>query len=51
MNTFFDFICKNQLIADYLKQRSTIELIYDSENQEAGSEPGKSEPGVGADVQ
>jgi len=50
MNTFFDFICKNQLIADYLKQRSTIELIYDSQNKEAGSEPGKSEPGVGADV-
>lgn len=31
MNTFFDFICANQLIADYLKQKSTIELIYDSE--------------------
>jgi hypothetical protein len=36
MNTFFDFICANQLIADYLKQRSTIELIYESE-EDGGS--------------
>ena len=38
MNLFFDFICNNQLIADYLKERSTIELIYEpSENEDPNS--------------
>lgn len=36
MNIFFEFICNNQLIADYLKKRSTIELIYEpSEDEES----------------
>ncbi len=40
MNTFFDFICSNRLIADYLKRKSTIELIYDSEDTEPETESG-----------
>lgn len=28
MNAFFQFICRNDLVADFLRQRSTIELIY-----------------------
>lgn len=34
MNDFFEFICNNKLIADFLKQRSTIELIYESSDSE-----------------
>jgi hypothetical protein len=30
MNTFFQFICRNDLVADYLRQRSTIDSIYEA---------------------
>jgi hypothetical protein len=29
MNLFFDFICCNQIVADFLKKKSTIENYYD----------------------
>jgi len=50
MNTFFDFICANKLIADYLKQRSTIELIYETADKDAGGVAGTQQPGVQADA-
>jgi hypothetical protein len=31
MNVFFDFICSNQIVADFLKKKSTIEQHFDFE--------------------
>ena len=31
MNIFFDFICCNQIVADFLKKKSTIENFYTEE--------------------
>ena len=28
MNIFFDFICKNEIVSDFLKNKSTIEYYY-----------------------
>lgn len=29
LNVFFDFICKNQIVSDYLKEKTSIEYIYE----------------------
>jgi len=34
MNIFFDFICSNQIVADFLKKKSTIPLIYDYDSSD-----------------
>lgn len=34
MNVFFEFICSNQIVADYLKKKSTIEQHYDFEQSD-----------------
>jgi hypothetical protein len=34
MNVFFDFICCNQVVADFLKKKSTIENYYEIDNDE-----------------
>ena len=34
MNVFFDFICTNQIVADFLKKKSTIENYYEINNEE-----------------
>lgn len=31
MNIFFDFVCSNQVVSDFLKRKSTIELYYTPE--------------------
>ncbi len=31
MNIFFDFICNNQIVADFLKKKSTIQNFYTDE--------------------
>jgi hypothetical protein len=49
MDTFFDFICANKLIADFLKQKSTIELIYDTDETTAGNEAGQAEQSLAAE--
>ena len=33
MNTFFDFICGNQIVADFLRKKSTIQNYYLDEDQ------------------
>ncbi len=38
MNTFFNFICANQLIADFLQRKSTIELIYDTQKSDVADD-------------
>ncbi|GMN09507.1 hypothetical protein MTsPCn9_00370 [Croceitalea sp. MTPC9] len=38
MNVFFDFICGNQIVADFLRKKSTIEHYYEEENHESISE-------------
>lgn len=34
MNVFFDFICSNQIVADYLKEKSTIESYFEFEEEQ-----------------
>jgi hypothetical protein len=29
LNTFFDFICNNKIVSDYLKEKTSIEYIYE----------------------
>jgi hypothetical protein len=38
INAFFDFICCNQIVADYLKKKSTIENYYSEDTVEDGEE-------------
>ena len=38
MNVFFDFICSNKLVADFLRKKSTIEEIYSSDDDDEDSE-------------
>jgi hypothetical protein len=41
MNIFFDFICCNQVVADFLKKKSTIENFYTFDDIEIESNDGK----------
>lgn len=34
MNVFFDFICRNEIVADFLRQKSTIEELYSSSDDD-----------------
>ena len=30
LNTFFDFICDNKVVSDFLKKKTTLEYYYDT---------------------
>jgi hypothetical protein len=38
MNLFYSFICENKVVADYLKQKSTIQYFYDNGRPEEPTE-------------
>ena len=38
LNEFFDFICNNHLVAEFLRKKSTIEQMYDDETDDSVGE-------------
>ncbi|MBW7838894.1 MAG: hypothetical protein H3C36_04480 [Chitinophagaceae bacterium] len=34
LNSFFDFICENKIVSDYLRDKTTLEFYYEEETEE-----------------
>lgn len=50
MNKFFDFICCNQIVADFLKKKSTIEYHYFDETEIVETETEAKENNTAANI-